>query len=306
MKTATCGVFASLAAMVLIELIHAAPPADATGKEATPNSKVITNSIGMKLVLIPAGKFLMGSPADEAEREEGEVQHEVTITRPFYMGMYPVTQREYEQLMGEMLKKKPWWRAHFTEAKGGGADHPMENINWERMMDFITKLTALPEEKGAGRVYRLPTEAEWEYACRAGTTTPFYFGSSLTSNEANFNGNFPYGSADKGPYLRKSTKVGSYPPNAYGLYDMHGNVFQWCSDWYDKDYYRKSPKEDPKGPANGVVDTGYKNFYRVIRGGSWLDEGRACRAAYRFRAMPSDAYMIVGFRVVCEAPARTR
>jgi formylglycine-generating enzyme required for sulfatase activity len=257
------------------------------------DDKALTNSIGMKLVLIPAGKFMMGTPATEAERDAIEVQHEVEITRPFYLGVYEVTQEQYAKLMG---KNNPFNRG----SRFKGADRPVENIRWNHAVEFCKRLSARPEEKKAGRVYRLPTEAEWEYACRAGTTTPFHYGDSLSSKQANFNGDYPYGKAGKGPYLRQTSKVGSYRPNAWGLYDMHGNVQEWCSDYYDPDYYRNSPKKDPKGPAKGVLPTDYKDFYRVVRGGSWLDEGRGCRSAYRFRAMPHDGYQIVGFRVACE------
>ena len=128
-------------------------------------------------------------------------------------------------------------------------------------------------------------------------------GNSLSSKQANFNGSFPYG-AEKGPYLRLTAKVGSYPPNAFGLHDMHGNLCEWCSDYFDKDYYSKSPKEDPRGPEKGVISTDYVDFYRVIRGGCWLDEARACRSAYRFKAMPNEPNRLIGFRVVCEMDAK--
>ncbi|HLJ96439.1 MAG TPA: formylglycine-generating enzyme family protein [Gemmataceae bacterium] len=253
---------------------------------------MITNAIGMKLALIPAGRFSMGSPADEAERDTDEAQHEIVITTPFYMGVHEVTQREYERVMG----KNP---SFFHAKNGGSPDHPVDQVLWGEAVEFCTKLSALPEEKKVGRRYRLPTEAEWEYACRAATKTAFHFGNTLSSRQANFNGHFPYGMAEGGgTYLQKTAKVGSYQPNAFGLSDMHGNVAEWCSDWYDPEYYRHSPKEDPRGPAQGVVDTGFGGFYHVVRGGSWLDEGRGCRAAYRFRFMPSDRYRLVGFRVV--------
>jgi formylglycine-generating enzyme required for sulfatase activity len=291
-------VLACLAALLLTALPAASQRGD----------KVITNSIGMKLALIPAGKFLMGSPATEAERDDKEVQHEVTISRPFYLGIYEVTQAEYARLMGKPRaggKHNPWNHGpRFDAGKGGGPDHPIENVRWNQAVEFCRRLTALPEEKKAGRSYRLPTEAEWEYACRAGTSTPLHHGGSLSGKQANFNGDYPYGGADKGPYLRRTARVGSYKPNAWGLYDMHGNVQEWCSDWYDPDYYKKSPKTDPKGPEKGVLSTDYKDFYRVVRGGSWVDEGRGCRCAYRFRAMPHDGYQIVGFRVVCEVKGK--
>jgi formylglycine-generating enzyme required for sulfatase activity len=268
---------------------------------APPAAKVLTNSVGMKLAYIPAGKFLMGSPADEAERDDNEAQHEVVITRPFYIGVYEVTQAEFRRVTGGDPKAA---RPIFHEKRGGGPDHPMENVTWDQAVAFSATLSRRPEEKQAGRRYRLPTEAEWEYACRAGTTTPFHFGKTLSAKQANFNGAFPYGGAEKGPYLRQTAKVGSHPPNAWGLYDMHGNVAEWCADFYDRDYYRKSPKEDPKGPEMGVLSTDYGGHYRVVRGGCWLDEARACRSAYRFRAMPHDPYRLIGMRVVCEVAGK--
>ncbi len=261
-------------------------------------AKEITNSIGMRLVLIPAGKFVMGSPATEAEREAGEDQHEVAITRPFYLSVHAVTQGQFEKVMG----KNP---SFFHPKNGGSPDHPAEQVRWHEAREFCTRLSALPEEKKAGRTYRLPSEAEWEYACRAGTTTPFNVGDALSSTQANFNGNFPYGGAEKGPSLRQTEKVGSYPPNAWGLYDMHGNVLQWCNDWYDPDYYKKSPKENPKGPEKGVVATGFGgNFFVVVRGGCWLDEGRACRSARRFRLQQTEPYRWTGFRVACDVAGK--
>ena len=254
--------------------------------QAQDADKVITNAIGMKLTLIPAGKFMMGSPAAEAERDDEELQHEVAISKPFYLGVYEVTQGQYEKVMG----KNP---AHFRQ----GGDYPIEQVRLAEALTFCRNLSDLPAEKKAGRVYRLPTEAEWEYACRAGATTVFHFGNALSSKQANFNGLYPYGDAPKGDKLQKTTKVGSYTPNAWGLYDMHGNVAEWCSDWYDPDYYKSSPKQDPRGPAKGVLKTDYEDFFYVVRGGCWLDEARACRAAYRFRLQPSEQYRWVGFRV---------
>jgi formylglycine-generating enzyme required for sulfatase activity len=261
-------------------------------------AKEITNSIGMKLVPIPAGKFVMGSPTSEAERDAGEDQHEVAITRPFYLGVHTVTQGQFEKVMG----KNP---SFFHPKNGGSPDHPVEQVRWGNAQEFCAKLSALPEEKKAGRTYRLPSEAEWEYACRAGTTTVFNVGNSLSSKQANFNGNFPYGDAPKGPFLHRTAKVGSYPPNAWGLCDMHGNVLQWCNDWYDPDYYKKSPKENPKGPEKGVVATGFRSdFFVVVRGGCWLDEGRGCRSARRFRLQQSEPYRWTGFRVACDVAGK--
>jgi formylglycine-generating enzyme required for sulfatase activity len=267
----------------------------APGQDA---AKEVTNSIDMKLVLIPAGEFVMGSPAGEAEREAGEEQHPVAIPRPFYLGAHTVTQGQYQKVMGKNA-------SFFRPNNGGGPDHPVEQVRWNEARAFCTRLSALPEEKKAGRTYRLPSEAEWEYACRAGTTTPFHVGAALSSEQANFNGNYPYGGAAKGPFLRRTAKVGSYPPNAWGLYDMHGNVYEWCNDWYDPDYYKNSPKDNPKGPDKGVMATGFESHYFVVvRGGCWLDEGRACRSARRFRLQQSEPYRWTGFRVACDVGGR--
>jgi formylglycine-generating enzyme required for sulfatase activity len=259
------------------------PPPAALAKE-------ITNSIGMKLVLIPAGKFLMGSPPDEKDRRDDEEQHEVEITKPFYLGVYEVTQRQYEQVM----RTNP---SRFKKENGGGPDHPVENVSWQDAQDFCPKLSALEKERAAKRVYRLPTEAEWEYSCRGGAreNTPFHFGKSLSSIQANFDGNYPYGDAPKGPYLQKTSPGGSYQPNGFGLFDMHGNVREWCADWYGP--YDKQDKKDPQGPKTGDR--------RVLRGGSWYYYGRDCRAAYRDWLDPADRYGLIGFRVVCVPAART-
>jgi formylglycine-generating enzyme required for sulfatase activity len=251
---------------------------------AAPYTRRVTNSLGMTLVLVPAGTYWMGSPVTEAERgtDEGP-QHEVTITRPFFLGMYPVTQRQYETVTGE----NP---SYFTHYKGGGPEHPVERISWEDAVAFCRKLSELPAEKAAGRVYRLPTEAEWEYACRAGSSMPFASGMVLSSREANFNGNYPYGQTNRGPYLERTSKVGSFAANAFGLYDMHGNVWEWCSDFYDRSGYKNSPRYDPAGPATGIL--------RVVRGGSCVNIGRFCRAAYRFGVAPTNRDHDVGMRMV--------
>jgi formylglycine-generating enzyme required for sulfatase activity len=264
------------------------------GKKAL--TKAITNSIGMKLVLIPAGDFMMGSPKDAKDRREDEgPQHRVWIKKPFYMGIYTVTQKQYQKVMG----KNPSWFSASGSGKGDVKDmdtddFPVEQVSWKDAREFCAKLSALAREKKAGRKYRLPSEAEWEYACRARTTTPFHYGKSLSSKQANFDGNYPYGGAEKGPYLKRTCKVGSYKPNAWGLYDMHGNIWQWCEDWHKNDYYAESDKEDPKSTKRGDA--------RVLRGGSWYNGSWNCRAAYRRRVGPGGRNFNVGFRVVLVAP----
>ncbi len=251
----------------------------------------IVNSIGMRLVRIPAGRFLMGSPSGEEGRDADEgPQHEVRITRAFYLGVYPVTQAQWRQVCGN----NPSWFCAAGDGRNSvkgldTEDFPVESVSWEDAQAFLEALNA--QALALGHHYRLPTEAEWEYACRAGMPSHqvFHVGDSLSSEQANFDGRSPCGSADTGPFLGRTCAVGSYPPNAWGLYDMHGNVWEWCADWFDKDYYRHSPTHDPAGPAEGSV--------RVFRGGSWDDEGMHCRSAYRSRNTPADRNCRLGFRV---------
>src|SRR5262249_4065255 len=198
---------------------------------------ILVNSIGMKLAPIPAGKFLMGSPVDEPGRPwlgrdeiDYEEQHPVTIREPFYLGVYLVTQEQYEQIMG----KAPGYEPSYFSREGEGKDKvkefkdtrqfPRENVSWKDAQGFCRRLSELPEEKKAGRRYRLPTEEEWEYACRAGTTTPYYFGKTITQQQANFYESAPDLRHDSADTLNRTTPVGQYPPNKFGLYDMHGNL----------------------------------------------------------------------------------
>jgi formylglycine-generating enzyme required for sulfatase activity len=276
----------------------AAPPA----RETQETGSEIVNSIGMKLVRIPKGTFTMGSPASEKHRSWDEDQHEVEITKDFYLGVYEVTQKQFKSVMGFNPsffsadgKGKPgeeYKHGKPGEGKdkvvGSTADFPVENVSWAEAVEFCKKLSELPGEKKAGRKYRLPAEAEWEYACRGGTTTPFHFGNSLSSTQANFKGNKPYGGAGKGDYLERTCKVGSYRANKFGLYDMHGNVWEWCNDWHDSFYYGKSPRRDPPGPESGSS--------RVIRGGGWSSSGENCRSANRWYE-PASRHEYLGFRV---------
>jgi uncharacterized protein (TIGR02996 family) len=255
----------------------------------------LENSIGMCLALVPPGSFLMGSPQDEAGRGANEgPQHEVQISRPFYLGVFQVTQAQYQKVMGS--------NPSYFCSSGGGKDKvkgldtrnfPVEQVSWGEAVAFCKKLSKLAEEKREKRLYSLPAEAQWEYACRGGapSASPFHFGASLSSTQGNFDGNYPYGGAAKGPYLKRPTVVGSYPPNAFGLFDMHGNVWEWCQDWSAEDYHAQSPSKDPTGPPTGER--------RVLRGGSWRLNARDCRAACRLWVVPGSRYRGIGFRVVC-------
>jgi formylglycine-generating enzyme required for sulfatase activity len=271
----------------LSALAHMAPaPAAPPRLVSRDLPREVVNSVGMRFVLIPEGAFWMGSPEDETQRgpDEGS-RRRVTLTRPFYLGVFPVTQREYETVTGT----NP---SHFTRKNGGGPNHPVEQVSWEEAAPFCRHLSALAAEAKAGRRYRLPTEAEWEYACRAGTATPFARGASLSSASANFDGNHPFGKAGLGPYLQRTSEVGAYPANPWGLFDLHGNVWEWCHDWYAEDYYATAPEGDPPGPAHGSQ--------RVLRGGSWNNSGHLCRAARRNKYAPDFRGETIGFRVVLD------
>lgn len=250
--------------------------------------KSITNSIGMKLVLIPAGEFQMGSPEEEKERKNNEKRHRVRITRPYYMGVYPVTQSEYQHV----AQSNPSYFSTGGNDSGtvAGMDtsrFPVEQVSWYDAEEFCKRLS-----QKEGKTYRLPTEAEWEYACRAGSTTPFNFGSSCNGREANCRGQVPYGTGEKGPFLGRTAPVGSYRPNAFGLYDMHGNLWQLCADCYDENYYQNSPTDDPQGPAAGSG--------RVHRGGGWWDPPVDCRCSSRRGIDAAARNNLLGFRVVRE------
>jgi uncharacterized protein (TIGR02996 family) len=256
---------------------------------------VLRNVFSAPFVLIPPGKFWMGSPSSEADRFEDEgSEREVEITRPFYLAVFPLTQAEY---IG-VTETNP---SHFCSTgldreRVAGIDtsrHPVENLSWDDAVAFCRALNAVHQERDAGRVYRLPTEAEWESSCRAGITGtgPFHFGPTLSSTQANFNGRFPYG-GEPGPYLAVTTPVDTYPPNAFGLYDLHGNVSEWCSDWFDEKYYLTGPAVDPQGAEFGDR--------RVLRGGSWSDDGRYCRTAFRYDRLPEEGRNDFGVRLVLE------
>ena len=287
----------------------------APSAQSTTEEDRVISIIGLELRLIPAGEFQMGSPLSEKDRtnREGETgTHRVQISQSFYMGTYEVTQAEWQSVMGS----NPSW---FASTGVGSSDvtgldtqrFPVEKVSWYDAVEFCNRLSVKDNlspcyrlsliERADGSIksanveflsgtgYRLPTEAEWEYACRGGTTTPFHFGSILNGAQANVNGNDPYGTSTKGTYLKRPTRVGSYSANAWGLYDMHGNVWEWCSDWYGSDYDKTSPATDPRGPTAGSD--------RVYRGGSWYSTARGARSAVRYWNSPGSRHR-VGFRVL--------
>jgi formylglycine-generating enzyme required for sulfatase activity len=254
------------------------------------------------MVRINGGTFTMGSPANEPERKDDAVisfsyegpQHQVTVSG-FYMGKYEVTQKEYQEVMG----------TNPSEFKGDNL--PVERVSWYDAIEYCNKrsqkegLTPAYTRNGdnitwnrGANGYRLPTEAEWEYACRAGTTTPFSTGNNITTSQANYNGNHPYNNNAKGEYRKKTTPVDSFAPNAWGLYDMHGNVWEWCWDW--NGYYESGSQTNPVGAVTS------SSSYRVTRGGSWAFYGRFLRSAYRGSCDPSFRPDDVGFRLARNAP----
>jgi formylglycine-generating enzyme required for sulfatase activity len=242
--------------------------------------KEFTNSIGMKFVLVPAGKFLMGAPDDEPgwHRHESPV-HEVLITRPFYLAVGPVTQLQFAAVAG-------YNPAHFGPKLGGSSDWPVESVTWRDAAEFCDKLERLPEEEAAGRVYRLPTETEWEYACRAGESMPYHFGQKLNRRHAHFA--LTPREVPTGP-----RPAGETPANAFGLFDMHGNVLEWVQDWYAAGAYGDAVRADPQGPDRGTL--------RVARGGCWMTFAADCRSAARRPYPPSHAANTLGFRVLLQA-----
>ena len=252
----------------------------------------------IEMVKIPGGAFIMGSPETEPEREEDEIQHTVTVDS-FYMGKYQVTQEQYEAVRGP------------NPSYFDGANLPSQQVTWYDAVEFCNKLSkreglepvytitgmedwddhieeATVKADWSRNGYRLPTEAEWEYACRAGTTTPFNTGNSITPNQANYNNrNKPYNNNVKRKKRERTTPAGCFAPNTWGLYDMHGNVLEWCWDWYGD--YSTQAQANPKGPEDGAS--------RVLRGGSWKHGGKGLRSACRNRERPDNWYGPYGFRV---------
>jgi formylglycine-generating enzyme required for sulfatase activity/tRNA A-37 threonylcarbamoyl transferase component Bud32 len=237
------------------------------------------NGVKLEMVEIPAGTFYMGSPENEEERRDSESpQHQVNVPS-FFIGKYPLTQAQYQAIMGSE-------QGYFT-----GTNCPVECVTWDDAVAFCQKLS-----QKTGKNYKLPSEAQWEYACRAGTTTPFYFGESITPDLVNCNGNHAYAAAPKGQDREQTTDVGTFPPNAFGLYDMHGNVWEWCEDDWQKNYVN--------APINGSALISL-NDIKVLRGGSWYLYPQDCRSANRDNGNRVFTDYDIGFRVVCLGEART-
>jgi formylglycine-generating enzyme required for sulfatase activity len=253
--------------------------------------------VAQRMRWIRPGTFMMGSPEGEPERNDNERRHEVVLTRGYWLADTACTQALWKKVMSKSpgpqkkatrLVEKFLGRGEETE-KGDtpsyfkGAEHPVESVNWDDAMAFIENIN----RRKQGLDLRLPTEAEWEYACRAGMETPFWFGNTITPEQVNYDGNYPYAGGKKGIFRKKTVDVKSLPCNGWGLYEMHGNVWEWCNDRYGE--YPQGPDIDPRGPDRGVG--------RVLRGGGWDDFGRNARSAYRLRLRPVSRVIIIGFRL---------
>jgi formylglycine-generating enzyme required for sulfatase activity len=262
-------------------------------KRITKSAEYFTQDLGngvfLEMVHIPGGTFLMGSPeSDESPISSESPQHQVTVPS-FFMGKYPVTQKQW-RLVAALPKVKIDLESDPSRFKGDNL--PVERVSWNHTQEFCARLSLKTNQ-----TYRLPSEAEWEYACRGGTTTPFYFGEIISTELANYDGNYTYGGGAKGEYRGKTTEVGKFPANPCGLYDMCGNVWEWCEDEWHKNYIN--------APADGSAWLDKNSESRLLRGGSWNDIPGNCRSACRH-----DNYLVsisndIGFRVVCSGAART-
>jgi formylglycine-generating enzyme required for sulfatase activity len=253
--------------------------------------EVLSDDVNLDMVFIKGGKFTMGSPEDELERRDDEgPQHDVTVP-DLFMGKYQVTQEQWQVVAGYpqvsiALKPNP--------SQFEGKNLPVEQVSWHEVVEFCDRLS-----KHSGRTYSLPSEAQWEHACCGGTTTPFAFGGTLSTDLANYRGDSVYADGPKGAYREKTIAVGSFPANPFGLYDMHGNVFEWCLDHWHSNY------EDAPSDGSAWIENGSNaDAARVKRGGAWIGNPRRCRSAYRNYDAARTRHYTLGFRVVVSALPR--
>lgn len=287
-------VYGAVVTISVTNLYAQAPKAAAKSKGDFAGSKAGDewdgNDLKMKFCWCPPGTFKMGSPASEPDRQADENQVSVTLTRGFWLGKYEVTQAEWKRLMGTTLREQRDKGDKELKLYGEGDDYPIHYVIYREATLFCRKLTE--QERRAGKLppdweYRLPTEAQWEYACRADTATATAFGDKLSSSQANFDGSQPYNGAQKGEKLLRTARVGSYKANAWGLHDMHGNLFEWCRDAY---------KESLKGGTDPETEITPSDLV-ILRGGSWFLSGKLCRSAFRYGSEPYDRLGYNGLRV---------
>ncbi|MEH1977484.1 MAG: SUMF1/EgtB/PvdO family nonheme iron enzyme [Nostoc sp.] len=257
-------------------------PINRSRKRAEFFSENLGNDVMLEMVAIPGGKFFMGSPEYELERNYSESpQHTVTV-QPFFMGKFSVTQNQWAIVAA---LKKVSIDLNPDPSRFKGANRPVEQVSWDDAIEFCARLS-----NKTGKTYRLPSEAEWEYACRAGTTTPFYFGETITTYLANYNGYYTYNSGSMGESREQTTDVGNFPPNPFGLFDMHGNTWEWCQDTWHENYYNGAPTDASPWMS--------ENKERLLRGGSWNSNPWICRSAFRGKWVSVVLNDRLGFRVV--------
>jgi formylglycine-generating enzyme required for sulfatase activity len=270
--------------------------------------------LALAMVRIPAGSFVMGSPADEPQRQDREGPQHPRHVSEFLIGQTPITQAQWRQVASWQQRQGERWdrelelepsffqlrpnskarnfgpgRFSLGQDEANSDQRPVDNVSWHDAIEFCNRLS-----QRTGRHYTLPSEAQWEYACRAGTTTPFAFGATLSAELANYDAASTYNDGPKGEYRDQTTPVGLFPANAWGLHDMHGNVLEWCLD-HRHDSYEGAPSDGSPWLTPSVSE----EEERLLRGGAWSDDPRYCRSAYRYHARPVDANHGVGFRVVC-------
>jgi formylglycine-generating enzyme required for sulfatase activity len=299
----------------------------AAGSAGDPGAD-LSHSLALTMLWIPPGRFWMGSPETEPERQDREGPQHLVQLQGFFMGQTPISQAQWREVAtwapqpgerwGRQLDPQPSFfqprpnpnarsygggRFALLPAETNSDLRPVDNVSWHDAIEFCSRLS-----QRTGRNYTLPAEAQWEYACRAATTTPFHFGPTLSVALANYNGNFSYANGPKGTYRQQTTPVAMFSANAWGLHDMHGNVWEWCLDhWHDS--YEGAPTDgrpwlNSPAPTNNATtkpgnDSSLDGTPRLLRGGSWLSSPRNCRSAYRFHDQPVNALYYVGFRVVC-------
>ena len=268
------------------------------------DSEDLGNGIALEMVYIPGGTFTMGAPESEEGGKDYERPQREVMMQPFSMGKYAITQRQWRQVANLPKLQRD---LDPNPSNFNGDDRPVEQVSWYDAVEFCARLSV-----ATGTNYILPSEAQWEYACRAGTTTPFHFGATITTDLVNYDGRFTYANAPVGEYREETMPVGSFPPNNFGLYDMHGNVWEWCADpWHDS--YEGAPS-DGRVWDDEHNNNHYQNYQaslanllnhessKIIRGGSWFNGARYCRSAARFDYHPVIRSSRVGFRVVRSAP----
>jgi len=287
-RSVLLGALATATAAASRSVLAQESPSSFRGRNAGEEREIDT----IRLCWCPPGRFVMGSPPGEPERRPGEDQVEVALTRGFWMAKYEATQGQWRRVIGKLP-------GELTAELPAGDDFPVGNVNFAEAEAFCQRLTERGRQSGAlpkDWEFRLPTEAQWEYACRAGTTTATAFGNKLSSKQANFKGK-SYNGAEQGPSLNRAARVGSYPANAWGLHDMHGNTFEWCRDWY---HARLPGGTDPDlyFARSSATRSEHGDISRVRRGGCWADDGWPCRSAFRLRFEPERRYDHIGFRVV--------